>query len=183
MSAGLPSGAPASTHRDDGVDLLVAQRAVVGEVLDADRLVDVPRRHLPAHDARFDRTGPWTRSSYVTSDIGAIESARWQAWHLSWRIGATSLAKVTGSPAAHASDEQAVKRVTTRASRTADGRRADIVRSRFRVIADAGRIIRLRIGDRGSGIGDRGSGIGDRGSGFGVRDSGVARITRSLEAP
>src|SRR5690348_16332987 len=33
-------------------------------------------------------------SSYVTRDIGAIDSFRWQAWHFSWKIGAISLAKV-----------------------------------------------------------------------------------------
>src|SRR5580704_4378016 len=35
-------------------------------------------------------------SSYVTSDIGAIESLRWQFWHFSWKIGAMSLVNVTG---------------------------------------------------------------------------------------
>ena len=45
---------------DDRVDLLVGQRAVVLEVPDADRLVDVPRRHLPRLDAGLDgpRPGP-----------------------------------------------------------------------------------------------------------------------------
>ena len=33
-------------------------------------------------------------SSYVTSDIGAIESGRWHASHFSWKIGAMSLVKV-----------------------------------------------------------------------------------------
>src|SRR5213594_2291900 len=33
-------------------------------------------------------------SSYVTSDIGAIESALWHAWHFSCNIGAMSLVKV-----------------------------------------------------------------------------------------
>jgi hypothetical protein len=33
-------------------------------------------------------------SWYVTSDIGAIESFRWHAWHFSWNIGAISLVKV-----------------------------------------------------------------------------------------
>ena len=40
MSFGSPFGAPASIHADDRLDLLVAQRAVVLELLDADRLVD-----------------------------------------------------------------------------------------------------------------------------------------------
>src|SRR5260370_15283480 len=33
-------------------------------------------------------------SSYVTSDIGAIQSARWHDSHLLWKIGATSLVNV-----------------------------------------------------------------------------------------
>src|SRR5437870_400455 len=33
-------------------------------------------------------------SSYVTSDIGAIESGLWQAWHFSCNMGAMSLVKV-----------------------------------------------------------------------------------------
>src|SRR5580704_1048729 len=28
--------------------------------------------------------------------MGAMESLRWQSWHFSWKIGAMSLAKVTG---------------------------------------------------------------------------------------
>src|SRR5688500_9641825 len=158
MSAGLPSGAPVSTHRE-----MVSICSSLSELSLAKCLMPTVLSMSHGGICRLTTRALIARahgrvSSYVTSDIGAIESARWQAWHLSWRIGATSLAKVTGSPAAHASDEQAVKRVTTRASRTADGRRADIVRSRFRMIADAGRIIRLRIGDRGSGFGVRDSG-------------------------
>src|SRR5437667_9612416 len=33
-------------------------------------------------------------SSYVTSDIGAIESGLWHAWHFSCNMGAISLVKV-----------------------------------------------------------------------------------------
>src|SRR6185436_11867252 len=33
-------------------------------------------------------------SSYVTSDIGAIESVRWHASHFSWKIGAMSFVNV-----------------------------------------------------------------------------------------
>ena len=33
-------------------------------------------------------------SGKVRSDIGAIDSGRWHASHLAWKIGATSLAKV-----------------------------------------------------------------------------------------
>src|SRR6185436_16336840 len=35
-------------------------------------------------------------SSYVTSDIGAMPSARWHDSHFSWKIGATSFVNVTG---------------------------------------------------------------------------------------
>src|SRR5215472_4152598 len=34
-------------------------------------------------------------SSYVTSDIGAIDPEWWHSWHFSCKIGATSLANVT----------------------------------------------------------------------------------------
>jgi hypothetical protein len=34
-------------------------------------------------------------SSYVTSDIGAIEPFLWQSWHFSWKMGATSFVNVT----------------------------------------------------------------------------------------
>src|SRR5260370_20479637 len=34
-------------------------------------------------------------SSYVMSDMGAIDPTRWQSWHFAWRIGATSFANVT----------------------------------------------------------------------------------------
>src|SRR5262245_50631319 len=34
-------------------------------------------------------------SSYVSSDMGATESGRWQAWHFRCRMGAISFVKVT----------------------------------------------------------------------------------------
>src|SRR5438874_2094471 len=40
-------------------------------------------------------------SSYVTRDMGAMLSTRWQDWHFSWKIGAISLVNVGGgAPAA-----------------------------------------------------------------------------------
>jgi hypothetical protein len=39
-------------------------------------------------------------SSNETSDIGAIESGRWHASHLFWKIGAMSLVKVGACAAA-----------------------------------------------------------------------------------
>ena len=44
----------------DGIDLRVGERAVVLELRDADRAVDVPRRHLPRRDAFPDGPGPGT---------------------------------------------------------------------------------------------------------------------------
>jgi hypothetical protein len=46
---------------DDGGDLLVAQRRIVLVLLDANRLVEEPRRHLALADALLDRTRPWPR--------------------------------------------------------------------------------------------------------------------------
>ena len=46
---------------DDRVDLLVGERHVVLELLDADAAVDVPRRHLARRHALLDRAGPGTR--------------------------------------------------------------------------------------------------------------------------
>ena len=46
---------------DDRVDLLVAERHVVLELLDADARVDVPRRHLARADALLDRARPRAR--------------------------------------------------------------------------------------------------------------------------
>src|SRR5205814_5778737 len=45
----------------DRSDLVVTQRHVVLELLDADRLVDVPRRHLSRRHALLDRPRPRTR--------------------------------------------------------------------------------------------------------------------------
>ena len=43
---------------DDGVDLRVAERSIVDELLDPDALVQMPRRHLAAGDPRLDRSDP-----------------------------------------------------------------------------------------------------------------------------
>ena len=47
MSFGIALRRAAVDPADDRVDLLVGQRHVVLEFLDADAAVDVPRRHLP----------------------------------------------------------------------------------------------------------------------------------------
>src|SRR5690242_13141890 len=94
ISRGSPCGAPASAHRtmvatssslsdrsfwNDWIPTVLS-RCQGGICLVATRsLIDFAHGRV---------------SSYVTSDIGAIESLRWQAWHFSWKIGAISLAKV-----------------------------------------------------------------------------------------
>ena len=42
----------------DVVELVVGERAIVLELLDAERPIDVPRRHLPRGDAALDRADP-----------------------------------------------------------------------------------------------------------------------------
>ena len=61
MSAGLPCDGALIDPADDRLDLLVAQRHVVLEVLNADAAVDVPRRHLPRLDALLDGPRPGAR--------------------------------------------------------------------------------------------------------------------------
>ena len=46
---------------DDRVDLIVGERSVVLELLDADGPIDLPRRHLAVADARLDRARPRPR--------------------------------------------------------------------------------------------------------------------------
>ena len=60
-SVGFPARRAGVDPADDGVDLLVAQRRVVDELLDADRLVEMPRRHLARGHARPDRARPRPR--------------------------------------------------------------------------------------------------------------------------
>ena len=65
--AACPSDRPSARRRRPsatiGVDLCVAQRPIVLELLDADGLVDVPRRHLPRGDACLDRRAHGRASS------------------------------------------------------------------------------------------------------------------------
>ena len=60
----------------------------------------------------------------MRSDIGAIDSGRWHASHLAWKIGATSLAKVGVSgtwPAAGSGAASAARdRESTEAPETED---------------------------------------------------------------
>src|SRR3954451_19191687 len=58
-------------------------------------------------------------SSYVISDIGAIEFGRWQASHFSWKMGATSLVNVTSPvPAACAETPARHRRPAPNPTRT-----------------------------------------------------------------
>ena len=95
MSAGFPSARPDRPSATIVVDLLIAQRHVVLELLDADAAVDVPRRHLTGRDAVLDGPRPRPRLLKVMSDIGAIEPGSWHDWHFAWKIGATSFENVT----------------------------------------------------------------------------------------
>ena len=60
--SGSPFGAPASTQRTMVSISSSAQRAIVLELLNADGLVDVPRRHLPRRHPRLDRPAPTAAS-------------------------------------------------------------------------------------------------------------------------
>ena len=61
MSCGIALRRAAVHPADDGVDLRVAQRAIVLELLNADGLVEVPGRHLTRGDAVLDRSRPRPR--------------------------------------------------------------------------------------------------------------------------
>src|SRR5579863_7582538 len=39
--------------------------------------------------------------------MGAMDPARWHSWHFAWRMGATSLANVTGFPSSAAAEKLA----------------------------------------------------------------------------
>jgi len=86
----------------DRLDLIVVQRPVVLELLNADRLVDVPQRHLPRVDARDDRFRPGTRLFIGHERHRAMLFGRWHDSHFCWKIGATSLVNVTDLPASAA---------------------------------------------------------------------------------
>src|SRR5471032_201142 len=51
-------------------------------------------------------------SSYVSSDIGAMEPGRWQFWQDFWKIGATSLVNVTSADAIAAVTRRSAKAFT-----------------------------------------------------------------------
>src|SRR5262249_43124250 len=101
--AGLPCGAPLSAHR--------AIVAISASDSDGSFLYCwMPTFFSMYHGGMTPRCGPMDvrcliaraygrTSSYVTSDIGATPSDRWQFWHLRCRIGAMSLANVTWADA------------------------------------------------------------------------------------
>src|SRR6266446_9008133 len=95
MSAEFPLGLPSSTHltmvatsrsESDGSSLnfwMPTLRSMYqGGISRLDTLILIDVAHGRA-------------SSYVMSDIGAMDPGWWQFWHERWRIGATSLVKVT----------------------------------------------------------------------------------------
>src|SRR5207247_10109027 len=105
ISAALPCGAPVSAHR--------AIFAISASLSDGSFLYFwMPTFFSMYHGGITPRCGPidvrclidrahGRTSSYVTSDIGATPSGRWQFWQLRCRIGAISLVNVTsaGAPA------------------------------------------------------------------------------------
>src|ERR1051325_6678388 len=94
MSFGSPFGAPASTHFTMvSISLSDSERSfsnswmpTVLSMCHGGICRALPRLLIDRAQGRA--------SSNETSDIGAIESGRWQASHLFWKIGAMSLVKV-----------------------------------------------------------------------------------------
>src|SRR5687767_7749460 len=95
MSAGFPCGAPASTHF-----MMVEMSASVSE---RSLLKCCTPMFLSMNHGGISRATTFCLidlahgrvCSYVTSDIGAMLPGRWHTWQLFWRMGATSLVKVT----------------------------------------------------------------------------------------
>ena len=95
-SAGLPRGAPLSTQR--------AINPISSALRETSSLKSWMPTVLSMNQGGITPTGlsrlvrclmlraQGRTSSYVISDIGAMESGRWQFWQLRWRIGAMSRA-------------------------------------------------------------------------------------------
>src|ERR1041384_6931612 len=97
MSAGFPSGAPASTQAEIvWMSRSLSDRSLAkcctptflsmnhGGMSRASTFCLMARAHGRA-------------SSYVSSDIGAMLPGRWHTWQLFWKIGAMSFVNVTGA--------------------------------------------------------------------------------------
>src|SRR5439155_16709511 len=96
MSAGLPIGAPLSTHL-----VMVATSESLKDGSSLNWAMPMFRSMYQGGISRLRTFSLIARaqglaSSYVSSGIGAIASGRWQTWHERCKIGATSFVKVTG---------------------------------------------------------------------------------------
>src|SRR5262247_1526254 len=95
MSAGLPSGAPASTH----LTIVSTSRSLSDRSL----LKCCTPTFLSMNHGGISRAATFSlidralgrTSAYVSSDIGAMLPGRWQTWQLLWKMGATSFVNVT----------------------------------------------------------------------------------------
>ncbi len=99
MSAGFPRGAPAAAHADN---VSISRSVSDGSSLNC-RMPTV-RSTCQGGICRAStrcliERAQGRASSYVSSDIGAIEPGRWQFWQDFWKIGATSLVNVTSADA------------------------------------------------------------------------------------
>jgi hypothetical protein len=102
ISFGSPFGAPASTHFTIvSISLSLSERSFSNSWMPI--VLSMCQGGICRAATRFLIERAHGRdSSNVTSDIGAIESGRWQASHLFWKIGAMSLVKVGACAAATA---------------------------------------------------------------------------------
>src|SRR3954464_2587141 len=94
MSFGSPCGAPASTHLTMVSSCSsLSERSFLNFWMPTVRSICHGGIWPSATRALIERAHG-RASAKVISDIGAIESGRWQASHLSWKIGAMSLVNV-----------------------------------------------------------------------------------------
>ena len=101
-SFGSPFGAPASTHFTMvSISLSESERSFSNSVMPT--VLSMCQGGICRVETRLRIDLAHGRdSSNETSDIGAIESGRWQASHLFWKIGAISFVKVGDCAAAAA---------------------------------------------------------------------------------
>src|SRR5262245_33381430 len=123
MSAGLPRGAPASTHF---AIVAISSSLSDGSSLNFWMPMFFSTNHggmTPAREPRPVRVliarDHGRTSSYVVSGIGATPLELWQCWQLRCRMGATSLVKVTSPPdPVWAAGDVAIDVVTIKATPT-----------------------------------------------------------------
>src|SRR4029434_775082 len=115
MSFGSPFGAPASTHFTIvSISLSESDRSFSNSVMPT--VLSMCQGGIAGAATRpLIARAQGLASSTETSDIAAMESGRWQASHLFWKIGAMSLVKVGDCAAA-----------ATGTARTANSPRDDV---------------------------------------------------------